>query len=72
MKSLLNVAENVTGDCARADDAEWYLIEKLRKMGDGALHCWGDKAISSRSEQLKEQHTQLQGHGKKKVTIYLP
>lgn len=66
MESLLNVVENVTGDCTRADDAERYVIEELRKMGSDALHCWGDKAVITRTEQLKEQQTHLQGHGKKK------
>lgn len=71
IKSLLNVVENVAGDCTRADDAEWYVIEKLRRMGNDALHFWGDKAAINSSEQLqlqlKEQQTKLQGHGKKSL-----
>lgn len=66
MESLLNVVENVAGDCTRANDAERYVIEELRKMGNDALHCWGDKAAITSTEQLKEQQTKLQGHGKKK------
>jgi hypothetical protein len=63
---LLNVVENVAGDCTRADDAERYVIEELRKMGNDALHCWGDQAAINSTEQLKEQQTKLQSHGKKK------
>jgi hypothetical protein len=66
MESLLNVVENVAGDCTRADDAERYVIEELRKMGNDALHCWGDQAAINSTEQLKEQQTKLQSHGKKK------
>jgi hypothetical protein len=66
MESLLNIVENVAGDCTKADDAERYVIEELRKMGNDALHCWGDKAAINSSEQLKKQETKLQGHGKKK------
>ena len=53
VESLLNVVENVAGDCTRADDAEWYVIEELRKMENDVLHCWGDKAAINSSEQLK-------------------
>ena len=66
MESLLNVVENTTGDCTKADDAERYVIEELRKMGSDALHCWGDKAVSHSTEKLKEEYSGgLQGHGKK-------
>jgi hypothetical protein len=66
MESLLNVVDNVAGDCTKADDAEQSVIEELRKMGNRALHCWGDKAATKSSEQLKAEKTRLQGHGKKK------
>ena len=55
MELLLNVVENVAGDCTRADDTERYVIEELRKMGNDALHCWGDKAAINSYEQLKEE-----------------
>jgi hypothetical protein len=70
MESLLNVVENVAGDCTRANDAERYVIEELRKMGNDALHCWGDKAMITSTEQLKEQQTKLQGHGKKSLLAF--
>ena len=70
MESLLNVVENVTGDGTRAGDAERYVIEELRKMGNDALHCWGDKAAINSSEQLKEEQSKLQGHGKKSLLVF--
>ena len=40
MEVLLNVVENTAGDCTKADDAEHYAIEELRKMGNDALRCF--------------------------------
>ena len=45
VEALLNVVENVAGDCTKADDAEQYVIDELRKMGNDALHCWADTAV---------------------------
>lgn len=66
MEALLNVVENVAGDCTKADDAEQYVIEELRKMGNDALHCWADTAVNKAAEQLREQQPELHGNGKKK------
>lgn len=66
MAALLNVVENVAGDCTKADDAEQYVIEELRKMGNDALHCWADTAVNKAAEQLRQQQSELHGNGKKK------
>jgi len=67
VESLLNVVENTAGDCTKADDAERYVIEELRKMGNDALHCWGDTAVSNSTKKRQEEQPHgLQGHGKKK------
>ena len=66
MEALLNVVENVAGDCTKADDAEQYVIEELRKMGNDALHCWADTAVNKAAEQLRQQQSELHGSGKKK------
>ena len=63
MESLLNVVENTAGDCTKADDAEHYVIDELRKMGNGALHCWADTAVDRASEQLREEQPELHGVG---------
>ena len=56
MESLLGVVENAAGDCDKADAAEQYVIEELRKMGNEALHCWGENAaLKSESAQLEQQ-----------------
>ena len=39
METLLNVVENVVGDCTKADAAEQSVMEELRKMGNEALAC---------------------------------
>ena len=65
-EALLNVIENVAGDSTKADDAERFVIEELRKMGNDALHCWADKAALKSTEELRKQHPELHGNGKKK------
>lgn len=66
MESLLNVVENAGGDCTKADDAEQYVIEELRKMGNEALHAWANKAILKTTETMKDQKSNFHGNGKKK------
>ena len=66
MEALLNVVENSAGDCTKADDAEQYVIEELRKMGNDALHCWADTAVNKTTAHTREQQPELQGDGKKK------
>lgn len=63
--ALLNVVENTQGDCKKADDAEQYVIEELRKMGNDALHCWADNTVNKASDALREQQPKLHGNGKK-------
>lgn len=66
MEALLNVVENTAGDCKKADDAEEYVINELRKMGNDALHCWADNTTSKAEKALREQTLNLHGNGKKK------
>lgn len=66
IEGLLNVVENAAGDCTKADDAEQYVIEELRKMGSDALHCWAEHAVESSSRELREKHSNLHGNGQKK------
>ena len=65
MEALLSVVENNAGDCSKADDAEQYVIEELRKMGNDALHCWADNAIDKSTKELREQQPDLHSNGKK-------
>ncbi len=67
VNSLLNVVNNVAGDSTKADDAEQYVIEELRKMGNDALHCWGEKSATQSAEQIREQSPTLHRNGKKKL-----
>ena len=66
VETLLNVVENVAGDCTKADAAEQAVIEELRKLGNEALQCWADRAVQKATETLRQQHPALQGNGKKK------
>jgi hypothetical protein len=66
METLLNVVENVAGDCTKADAAEQSVIEELRKMGNAALHCWAAQAVQRATATVRYQQPTLQGNGKKK------
>lgn len=66
VEALVNVVENVAGDCTIADAAEQRVIDELRKMGSDALHCWAETAVDKAIEQTREQQPELHGNGKKK------
>ena len=66
METLLNVVENVAGDCTKADAAEQAVIEELRKMGNEALECWAEQAVQKATATVRQQQPALQGNGKKK------
>jgi hypothetical protein len=66
METLLNVVENVAGDCTKADAAEQSVIEELRNMGNEALQCWAARAVQKATATVRDQQPALQSHGKKK------
>lgn len=66
VEGLLNVIENVGGDCTLADAAEQQVIDELRKMGNDALHCWAATAVDKATEEARERQPELHGNGKKK------
>jgi len=65
-ETLLNVVENVGGDCTKADAAEQAVSEEVRKMGNEALQCWADRAGQKATATVRHQQPALQGNGKKK------
>ena len=66
VEGLLNVVENTEGNCTKANDAEQYVIDELRKMGHDALSCWTDNAVEKGIEKLSQEVPGLHGKGKKK------
>ena len=66
MEGLLNMVENETGNFTKANDAEQYTIEELRKMGNDILHSWARKAVTKSSPNFDEQNKAYSGDGKKK------
>jgi hypothetical protein len=66
METLLNVVENVAGDCTKADAAEQAVIEELRQMGNAALQGWAERAVQKATETVRHQQPALQGNGEKK------
>jgi uncharacterized protein HemY len=66
MKELLDVVENTAGDCTKADDAEQYVIDELRKMGNDALSSWAEKAAIDAASGLNKKTQELCKDGKKR------
>jgi hypothetical protein len=66
IETLLNVVENVAGDCTKADAAEQAVIEELRTIGNEALQCWAERAVQTATATVRQQQPTLQGNGKKK------
>jgi hypothetical protein len=66
METLLNVVENVAGDCTKAAAAEQAVIEELRNMGNEALQCWAVRTVQKATATVRAQQPALQGNGKKK------
>ena len=65
-ESLLGVIENTQGQFTKADDAEQYVIEEIRKMGNIALHSWAGQAVEQTTAQLRTEEKGIEGNGKKK------
>ena len=51
MDALLNVVENVAGDCTKADDAEQYAIEELPHISTHYL-AWLLNAVATGNDGL--------------------
>jgi len=61
IETLLNIVDNVAGDCAKADAAEQAVIEELRKLGTAALQEWAEQAVHQAVETVRAQQPALQG-----------
>jgi uncharacterized protein YukE len=66
IEGILDMIENETGNFTKANDAEQYAIEELRKMGNDILHSWAGKAETKSAASFAEQNETYSGDGKKK------
>ena len=65
VEALLDVVENTSGDCTKADDAEQYVIDELRKMGNQALSSWAENGVISAVEKQYQETPKAHRKGKK-------
>ena len=65
VSSILDIAENTSGDVIKADDAEKQTIEALRQLGNDLLHEWAHKRITQSSEKLRNEQPSINSNGKK-------
>ena len=68
VESLLNIIENSPADTVKADDAEFRVIEELRRMGNEVLHDWASEKESAAAEECRKYNGNIIGHGKKNCT----
>jgi hypothetical protein len=66
VETLLNIVDNVAGDCTKADVAEQSVIEEVRKLGNAALQEWAEQAVQKATAAERHKRPALQGNGKKK------
>jgi hypothetical protein len=66
METLLNIVDNVAGDCPKADAVEQSVIEEVRKLGNAALQSWAEPAVQKATAAMRHERPALQGNGKKK------
>jgi len=67
IESLLNIAENTSGDINIADEAEFRVIEEVRRIGNAVMHEWVSGRESVKTEELRRDNENIVGHGKKKI-----
>jgi hypothetical protein len=66
LEALLNIMDNVAGDCTKADAAEQAVMEEIRKLGHTALQGWAEQAVQTATATVRQQQPALHGNGKKK------
>ncbi len=66
-ESILDLAENTSGDVIKADEAERQAIEEVRNLGNEILEDWARLRIESSANNLKNKEKNLKGNGKKKL-----
>jgi hypothetical protein len=66
-ESILDIAENSSGDVIKADEAERRMIEEVRKLGNEVLHDWALLRVEASANELKNEEKNVKGNGKKKI-----
>lgn len=66
LETLLNIVDNVAGDCTKADAAEQAVIDEIRKLGHEALQSWAEQAARKATAAVRQQQCALHGNGEKK------
>ena len=66
IESVLKIVENVGGEHTTADAAEQAVRDEVRKLGRTALQSWAEQAVQRATAAVRQQHSPLQGNGKKK------
>lgn len=68
-ESILDIAENVQGDCIKADDAEMQVIEEVRKLGQATLQDWANGQNNREAERILEEVAGCRPYKKNSIGI---
>lgn len=71
-EQLIAIVENTKGDVVRADDAEYAVIEQMRKLGQNVLQSWANKQSKKMVERVHEQKPAMRKHVKKNCSGIQP
>lgn len=66
VEALMSIVEDTDGMIEKADAAERYVIEEVRKIGHAALTGWAECKQQRNEQELKKQ-PELRPAGKKTV-----
>lgn len=65
IEAILNIVENTSGNCTKANDAEQQTIDELRHLGSDILHSWAENTTQKATKTLKNQKVKIKSNGKK-------
>lgn len=66
-ESILDLAENTSGDVITANEAERQAIEEVRQLGNEVLQDWATQRVEASANELKDKEKNVKGNGKKKI-----
>lgn len=72
VEKMLDVVENIGGKADKANDAEFLVVDNMRKIGATALEEWAVQREKAATSKWSEENPTSIKHGKKKSIGGLP
>lgn len=68
VEKILDIAENTSGECNTADEAEQSVIEEIRKLGQEVVQDWANEQNSGTTATFREKNPEATVSKKKGST----